>query len=275
MDLLQQLHHGYWFILNIVHLVRYLYQRKIRNGKPLVMEKYIAEKQSFNKDGFVIIQPVFSQVEVRAMQNAIDAVTINYPSFRKAKDVFAIRRFLQEIPGIQSLLFTNQLCEIINLFFGSDYFVVKSIYFDKPSESNWFVPFHQDITVSVNKKVDIDGFNNWTVKQNYFAVQPPLTYLQNNFTVRIHLDDTDANNGALKVIPSSHTRGIIRPQTIDRSYVEEKICEVKRGGVMLMRPLLLHASGKTVNNNRRRVIHVEFSNCKLPTRLQWPEYMTY
>jgi ectoine hydroxylase-related dioxygenase (phytanoyl-CoA dioxygenase family) len=34
-------------------------------------------------------------------------------------------------------------------------------------------------------------------------------------TVRIHLDDTDENNGALRVVPKSHLKGIYRPETID------------------------------------------------------------
>lgn len=38
-----------------------------------------------------------------------------------------------------------------------------------------------------------------------------------------------------------------------------------------MKPLLFHASNKTTNNERRRVIHIEFSNKKLPNELEWSE----
>jgi ectoine hydroxylase-related dioxygenase (phytanoyl-CoA dioxygenase family) len=91
--------------------------------------------------------------------------------------------------------------------------------------------------------------------------------LERNFTIRIHLDDTDRNNGALKVIPGSHRKGVYRPETIDWSKETEAICEVPAGGIMIMRPLLLHASNRTNNHARRRVIHIEFSNTALPEDL--------
>jgi ectoine hydroxylase-related dioxygenase (phytanoyl-CoA dioxygenase family) len=66
--------------------------------------------------------------------------------------------------------------------------------------------------------------------------------------LRIHLDDTDENNGALRVIPKSHVKGIYRSETIDWSKETEVTCKVPKGGIMLMRPLLLHASSRTTNN---------------------------
>ncbi len=43
---------------------------------------------------------------------------------------------------------------------------------------------------------------------------------------------------------------------------------------MIMKPFLLHASKRSTNNNKRRVIHVEFSNCLLADTLQWSEIET-
>lgn len=183
-------------------------------------------------------------------------------------DVFAIRRVLQEVPDVGSLIFTPRLRSVISSF-GEGYFVVKSIYFDKPGGSNWFVAYHQDLTISVDKRGEYPGFSAWTVKQDHLAVQPPVDILENIYTVRIHLDDTDENNGALKVIPGSHRDGVVRPELIDRSA--EIVCSVKKGGVMIMKPLLLHASGRTVDARNRRVIHIEFSNCRLPEGLEWGE----
>ena len=102
-------------------------------------------------------------------------------------------------------------------------------------------------------------------------MQPPVNILENNFTIRIHLDDTDERNGALRIIPFSHLKGIHRSDTIDLAREQQLTCAVKKGGVMIMRPLLMHASGRTTNNERRRVIHLEFSNQQLPPPLQWAE----
>jgi ectoine hydroxylase-related dioxygenase (phytanoyl-CoA dioxygenase family) len=134
--------------------------------------------------------------------------------------------------------------------------VVKSIYFDKPEQSNWFVAYHQDLTISVDRKLSLEGFGPWTVKQDQFAVQPPFEVLEKGFTIRIHLDDTDQHNGALNVIPKSHLKGIYRPETIDWTSEKEVSCAVPAGGIMIMKPLLLHSSARTTNGKRRRVIHI-------------------
>ena len=153
--------------------------------------------------------------------------------------------------------------------------MVKSIYFDKPGASNWFVAYHQDLMISVDQKAAVPGFGPWSVKGNQYAVQPPLPILESNFTIRIHLDDTDKANGALRVISGSHQKGIYRPETIDWNKEKEVTCNIPKGGIMLMHPLLLHASSRTTNDKRRRVIHIEFSNMSLPEPLQWSEQLTW
>ena len=97
--------------------------------------------------------------------------------------------------------------------------------------------------------------------------------LERNFTIRIHLDDTDENNGALRVIPGSHLEGIYRATEMDRATVKEDICRVKAGGIMIMKPMLMHASGRAMSEHRRRVVHIEFSDQQLPQPLHWSEKM--
>jgi ectoine hydroxylase-related dioxygenase (phytanoyl-CoA dioxygenase family) len=230
-------------------------------------------KKKFLNDGFAIINNVFTNAEIEHLLFLISQIDTSKPTFRKTNDLFAIRQFLKEIPAVTNHIFNSNLIRIISETFGKDYFIVKSIYFDKPANSNWFVCYHQDLTISVDKKLDLNGFELWTKKQNQFAVQPPLEILKDNVTIRIHLDDTNKENGALKVIPKSHLKGIYRPQTIDWSIEAETFCNVNKGGIMLMKPLLLHSSNKTTNNNKRRVVHIEFSRQSLPHNLDWSEYI--
>lgn len=228
-------------------------------------------KNEIAGNGFSIIPEVYTPAEIDSILGIISKSESNSPTFRKTKDLFAIRQFLKEVPEAASIILNEKLKRIIRELFGNSYFIVKSIYFDKPGASNWFVAYHQDLTISVNKKVDIEGFGPWTVKQDQFAVQPPVDILENNFTIRIHLDDTDELNGALKVIPGSHSKKICRPETIDLAKETESFCRVQKGGIMIMKPLLLHASDRTVNNNNRRVIHIELSDAQLPPEIQWSE----
>jgi ectoine hydroxylase-related dioxygenase (phytanoyl-CoA dioxygenase family) len=162
--------------------------------------------------------------------------------FRQSSGLYAVRKFIKELPKLIPLIFNSRLRKLIRERFGEGYFVTKSIYFDKPPSANWFVAYHQDLTISVDRKIDLPGFGPWTVKHEQFAVQPPVLILENNFTIRIHLDNTNENNGALRIIPYSHLKGVYRADTIDWNVEKEVTCPVPRGGVMLMKPLLFHAS---------------------------------
>jgi len=228
-------------------------------------------KTDIIEKGFSIIPGVFVGEGLNTIPQLIGQADLSCPSFRKTDDLFAIRRFLKEVPLAKDVLLIKNLVSIIEQIFGTDYFLVKSIYFDKPGASNWFVSYHQDLTISVNKKVETEGFGPWTIKQDQFGVQPPLEILESIFTIRIHLDDTDENNGALRVIPGSHRKGIYRPETINWKNETEVTCSVPAGGIMIMKPLLLHASNRTVNQDRRRVVHLEFCNRELPAPLEWAE----
>jgi len=225
------------------------------------------------ENGFGIINTIFSNEEVDKIINILENIDTSKETFRKSEDLFAIRQFLKEIPEIKGLIFNDNIKKVVREIFGEKYVAVKSIYFDKPEKSNWYVAYHQDLTISVDKKVNLPGFGPWTTKQNQFAVQPPLDILENMYTIRIHLDDTDEYNGALKVVPKSHSKGIYRPETIDWTIENEEICSVEKGGIMIMKPLILHGSNRTTNGKKRRVIHIEFSDRELPDQLQWSERM--
>lgn len=239
------------------------------------MTNYIQNKLQLEELGFATIPHVYSEKEIEEILQEISRADKSRDTFRKSSDLFAIRQFLKEIPPIRDLVFNENLKNVISGIFGTDYFAVKSIYFDKPETSNWYVAYHQDLTISVDQKVDLNEFGPWTTKQNQFAVQPPIAILENIFTIRIHLDETDDQNGALKVIEKSHRKGIYRPENIDWKTETERTCHVPQGGIMIMKPLLLHSSNRTTNNKKRRVIHIEFSNVELPGNLNWSERLNF
>lgn len=226
---------------------------------------------SFHENGFAIIENIYSHSEVDSLIALIDGASGTQETFRRSANLFAIRQFLNEIPETIPAIFNSKLRAMIHNDLGPAYFPVKSIYFDKPADSNWFVAYHQDLTISVDKKTKLEGYSAWTVKQNQFAVQPPAAVLENIVTLRIHLDDTDEDNGALNVLKGSHLKGIYRPENMDMTKESEYCCRVAKGGLMLMKPLLMHASHRSSNGRRRRVIHIEFSDMELPADLQWVE----
>lgn len=148
---------------------------------------------------------------------------------------------------------------------------VQCTYFEKSSQRNWLVPIHQDLSIPVKERVDAPGFTGWSTKEGQAFVQPPVEMLERMLAVRIHLDPCLAEDGPLRVIPGTHTRGSITPEVAValRKRDAGVECVAARGSALVMRPLLLHASSKSTGQGRRRVLHFLFASDPLPAPLQW------
>jgi hypothetical protein len=224
--------------------------------------------QKLNHKGFCILHHVFGKKEV----NQIKAKIYSYLKSKElSEDTYAIRNLLKEIPALIPMVVNNNLLKILKTI-DPKLFLTKAIYFDKTPESNWYVTWHQDIIINVKEKKDADGFTGWTKKFGVHGVCPPDEYLKNTVTIRIHLDDADETNGALKVIPGSHNKKL---SDEDIALITQNsipyICNVNTCGVQIMKPLLLHSSSKATGQKRRRVIHLEFNAKELPAGLMWAE----
>ncbi len=73
------------------------------------------------------------------------------------------------------------------------------------------------------------------------------------------------------MLPSTHASGRLAADQIEalRHQVPETVCRAAAGDALLMRPLLLHASGKSSGGGHRRVLHVEYASGELPGGLVW------
>jgi hypothetical protein len=73
------------------------------------------------------------------------------------------------------------------------------------------------------------------------------------------------------VVARSHLLGKISQAEISRRVAtyEPTVCEVTKGGALLMRPLLLHASSPAESPRHRRVLHIEYATQKLPNGVKW------
>ncbi len=217
-------------------------------------------------NGFSILNEFYSKNEVQK----IGKVLQDYFD-QSAEPTFGKRKLLKDLPSLKPLLFKESLALLIQSI-DPKAFLTKAIYFDKPVDSNWYVTWHQDIPINVVEKIETEGFKAWTQKQGIVSVCPPEDILKNIFTLRIHLDATTIENGALKVIPGAHTKQYtVEEKEKITSTQEPTIIEVGEGGIQIMKPLLLHSSSKSQNHKRRRVIHLEFSSLELPNGLEWLE----
>ncbi len=225
------------------------------------------------ENGFIILPNSIDDSTLASSADAIEQVSITNTNFRRTNDLFAIRNLLQEVPELDKLLWHAPFNRLLDQVVGYGTDCVKAIYFDKPAGSNWVVPWHQDLQISVDRQESVARWTNWNRRHGQWRVQPSTYYLNYLTTVRIHLDECDETNGALKVIPGSHKRGILTDadlQSLDKT--QAVTCCVPKGGLLIMKPLLVHASGKSTGSGNRRVIHLELTDRSLPKGLQWREY---
>lgn len=184
------------------------------------------------------------------------------------------RRGLLSDPSVAELARAPAILQLVRPHMPSaESFAVRAIYFDKSPEANWLVPWHQDLTLAVRARAELPGYGQWSIKDGVPHVQPPVELLEQMLTVRIHLDDAGASNGALRVLPGSHQFGRLSPARIQHFLGEynEFLCGASAGDALLMRPLLLHASSRSTSHARRRVLHIEYAAFRLPEPLEWHE----
>ena len=217
-----------------------------------------------NEKGFDIVENIYSEQEADEIVEIIESQGLG--------GQFGVREFLLNNPNIAKKVFNDKLLKLIHKISPNCTKSIKSIYFDKPPNANWVVNWHQDLTVNLKKKQEVQGYKYWRVNRERTVVRPNIEMLENIFTIRIHLDSCTTENGALRVIEKSHQQGVIEIKDWTQNKVgEERICEVKKGGILLMKPLILHSSKRTDNERNRRVIHVEFCDLDLPVGLEWKE----
>ncbi|MBB3166998.1 phytanoyl-CoA dioxygenase family protein [Simiduia aestuariiviva] len=216
------------------------------------------------EDGYELIDEFISKEQFNSINEEIESIAfpVRAGGIRNAEKKFA---------SIHDLAVSETLITQAKNYLSGAAFLVRAILFNKTSENNWLVAWHQDRTVAVSRKFEKHEWGPWSVKDNVAHVQPPIDVLNQMVTFRIHLDDTNLKNGCLKVLPKSHQLGILDSSAI-RSYVqnhEAVVCEAPAGSALAMRPHLLHSSSKAVTPSKRRVLHLEYSSFKLPSGVSW------
>ena len=148
---------------------------------------------------------------------------------------------------------------------------VRAILFDKTADTNWSLAWHQDRTICVKRKIEVDGFGPWTVKGGMQHVAPPFELLAGMITLRVHIDDVPLSNAPLLIAPGSHTEGRVPIDAIEaaaRRY-GTKACIAEAGDVWLYATPILHASEAATEPTRRRVLQIDFAAADLPGGLEW------
>lgn len=218
--------------------------------------------RNLERDGFTLVSRALSGGELAEVTSAVSMIDMEGRGGARG---------LLDVAAVQELAMHSAVREVAEAVLGPECFAVRALLFDKRADANWRVMWHQDVTIAVRERHEAPGYGPWSVKHGVPHVQAPASLLESMVAIRVHLDPCGPENGPVRVLPGTHAMGRLSPEAIDRlchraASVE---CIVPLGGLLVMRPLLLHASSPARVPGQRRVLHLEFAASALPEPLEW------
>ncbi len=204
--------------------------------------------------GFAIHSGVFADEEISAFASTLEWVALDRNR--------AGARHLLRIHSVLALADDPRLVDIARDLLGGEAHPFRATLFNKSPDANWLVAWHQDTALPLESRVDAPGWASWSEKQGVVYAHAPANALDRVVALRVHLDDSTEDNGPLRVIPDSHLEGVMTDAQLSARALRgpAATCLVARGGVIAMRPLIIHASSKANAPHARRVLHIEYSN---------------
>ncbi len=209
--------------------------------------------KSTREHGFALIPEVFELSKIEPLLQELDRA--NLPRSRAGV------RHAMRLPCVAGLAWSAELLRIATEILGDGTFPYRATLFDKSPTANWLVVWHQDTALPLRERRETAGWGPWSVKEGVNYAHAPASALEQVLALRVHLDDSTSENGPLRVLPGTHALGVLTDEQIhDLSLkITEVECLVGKGGVLAMRPLIVHASSKAQSEMPRRVLHVEYA----------------
>lgn len=228
-----------------------------------------ALRSQVDEFGYAVLDHAFEGDEVHQLLRDTEEIAAEAVAGGRG----GVRDILRLVPQLRRVLHAPVVADVVRDLLGAPAFAVRGILFDKHTSANWKVPWHQDLAVAVRARSEVSGYSGWSTKAGIVHVQPPAAVLERMLAVRIHLDDCGPTNGPICVLPRSHRMGRLSAAAIAelRDRIPDVPCLVPRGGLLLMRPLLAHASSAATAVGRRRVLHLEFAADELAPGVEWFE----
>jgi ectoine hydroxylase-related dioxygenase (phytanoyl-CoA dioxygenase family) len=213
----------------------------------------VTRAQTVGEKGFTIIPDVVATEDLLGLVEGLNQADLT----RSRAGV----RHAMKLAPVNAVARKAGLLGIAREILGSEAFPFRATLFDKSPTSNWLVVWHQDTALPLRERRETPGWGPWSVKDGVNYAHAPASALSQVLALRVHLDDSTADNGPLRVLPGTHTLGVLTDEAIHElsTQVAAVDCLISRGGVLAMRPLIVHASSKSLAENPRRVLHIEYA----------------
>jgi ectoine hydroxylase-related dioxygenase (phytanoyl-CoA dioxygenase family) len=205
------------------------------------------------EQGYGLIPNVFGKDEV--LDLLVDLRSENLPRTRAGV------RHAMRSAKVTRIALDGRMQEIARAILGTGAIGFRATLFEKLPDSNWLVAWHQDTALPLRERRNVPGWGPWSVKDGVNYAHAPAQALERILALRVHLDSSVEDNGPLRVLPGTHVQGVLTDDEI-HSIAERTAgvdCLMPLGGVIAMRPLVIHASSKSRTENPRRVLHIEYA----------------
>jgi ectoine hydroxylase-related dioxygenase (phytanoyl-CoA dioxygenase family) len=171
-------------------------------------------------------------------------------------------RHLMRHAAVAALASDRRLLGLARVALGGGATPYRATLFEKSAGANWLVVWHQDTALPLAARFDVPGWGPWSEKGGIAYAHAPAWALSRILALRVHLDASTSDNGPLRVVPGSHVAGLLTDEDVSAFAAgrEHAECVVGRGGVLAMRPLLIHSSLKARSGEPRRVLHIEYAD---------------
>src|SRR5262249_50979349 len=148
---------------------------------------------------------------------------------------------------ISSLATDSRLITLARPFLPGTPIPFRATLFEKTPTSNWLVAWHQDTALPFRTRHHTPGWGPWSMKAGLHHAHAPAWALDRVVALRVHLDESTGENGPLRVVPYSHTLGRLSDEAIAEQVRKRAhhSCCVPQGAILVMKPLLIHASSKS------------------------------
>lgn len=202
-------------------------------------------REQYECEGYLLGLPILDDDEVahyRAVYDRLEAEAV--PGKR-------ITNRHHDVPELWQLATHPNVLSVMHTLLGDDLVLISSGFFaKKPDRSGAYVAWHQDTT--------------------YWGLEPPVAH-----TLWIAIDDSDVENGCMRVIPRSHKLGLLPhgtsgdksnmlgyDQSIDPKHFDEASAVdfiLKAGQASAHHGELIHGSNPNMSDRRRCGMTLRFT----------------
>jgi len=202
----------------------------------------------YEENGYLLVRGVFDAGDVEAMRDAITRIleTVAATEHDSSHTWSGVDQSLQ-LKGFHDLQYHDatftrmvshpRLVEILTELIGPNVQLHHSKMLVKPPEQGAPFPMHQDYPYFPHERHTV-------------------------LAASVHLDDTDEENGCLRVVPGSHKLGPLQAKgashTLDYPLESGTACPAAAGDVLFFNYLTIHGSGVNRSSRTRRNVLFQY-----------------